>query len=110
MKIATLMSEGNNVVHTIGRCTKAISNGGFYTNIASNSNLNKRPCNTFLPMVNNNEIEYFLPDPSIETNIGSNSKSNNTLCNVNLQMVNSNKIQYFFQAQAERVTEKQALK
>ena len=44
----------------IGSCTKAINNGGCYTNIACYSNLNKRPCNTFLPMVNNNEKEYFL--------------------------------------------------
>ena len=47
-------------------CTKTNSNADCYTNIATNSNLNNRPCTAILPMVNN-EIRYFLHGPSRES-------------------------------------------
>ena len=67
------------------------------TNIGSNSYLNNRPCNTILPMVNNNKIEYSLPGPSRETNTntGSNTNLSNRLCNDILPTVNNNEIEYF---------------
>ena len=62
-------------------CTKDNNNADCYANIGSNSNLNSRPCNAFLPMANNNKIEYFFPGPSREmkTNTGSNSNLHNTV-------------------------------
>ena len=75
-------------------CTKTNSNADYYTTIGSNSNLNNRLCNAFLPMVNNNDIEYFLPVPSrgTNTNTGSNSYLNKRPCNAILPMVNNNEI------------------
>ena len=49
-------------------CTKTNSNADCYIHIGSNSKLNNGLCNAFLPMVNNNGMEYFLPDPSRKTN------------------------------------------
>ena len=48
-------------------------------------------------MVNNIEVEHFLPSPSKETNTNtcSNSNLNSRLCNAILPMVNNNKIEYF---------------
>ena len=42
-------------------CTNTNSNSNCYTNTGSNSHL--KNSNAFIPMVNNNEIEYFLPAP-----------------------------------------------
>ena len=78
-------------------CTKTNSNADCYTNIGNKSYLNNRLCNIFLLIVNNNEIEYFLPGPSSETdtNAGSNSNLNNRPCYAILPMVNNNEIEYF---------------
>ena len=46
------------------RCKNTNSNSSCYTNTSSNSNINSS--NAFMPIVNNNEIEYFLPDPDQE--------------------------------------------
>ena len=47
-------------------CSKTNSNTSCYTNRGSSSK--NRPYNAFLPTVNNNEIECFLPGPNRATN------------------------------------------
>ena len=47
-------------------CTKTNSKSNCYAKTGSNSNINNS--NAFIPMVNNNDIEYFLPGPSRENN------------------------------------------
>ena len=49
-------------------------------------------------MVNNNEIEYFLPGPSreINTDMGSNSNLNSRPYNAISPMVNNNETEFFF--------------
>ena len=77
-----------------GSCTKTNNNIDCYTKIGSNSNLNNRPCNAFMPMVNNNDIEYCPVQAQTErpnTNIHSiNSNLNNRPCNAILPIINNN--------------------
>ena len=56
--------QGNKTGDLERSCTNTNSNSNCCTNKNSNSNLNSS--NTFMPIVNNNEMEYFLPDPNQE--------------------------------------------
>ena len=60
-------------------CTKTNCNAESFTNIGRNSNLNSRLCNAFLPLVNNNEIKYFLPGQSRESDRKARHQNNKTI-------------------------------
>ena len=90
-------------------CVKTNSNTNCYTNSGSNSDLNKRLHNVFIPMINNNQIECSISDPNTvtKTNNCGNSNFNNRPDNTLLS--NNTEIKYFLLAPSKESDKKMCL-